>query len=257
MEGLGKKLKEARLARGLTLDDAFRATKIRPNRLDAIENDDFSQFDSLAYSKAAILIYGKFLEVDVTPYLEEFETSETVTVDGYSYLQQADVPEPEPSRPVVVRRRSSSSGSRGSLMPFVIGVLVLVIGFTVMKWILDVQRLKPSPAPAPGTSPVATATVSNAIVAPHAQPVEGTTPPPSTVAPVAPAPSPTVVPAITPFVPEPAPSEPEVRRAEPVNPQDAVQIPTPTPRPSPRRSPRRPTPTPQAVASPTIPVRPR
>jgi cytoskeletal protein RodZ len=60
MEGLGKKLKDARLARGLTLDDAYRMTKIRPNRLEAIENEDFSLFDSLTYSKAAVLIYGKF-----------------------------------------------------------------------------------------------------------------------------------------------------------------------------------------------------
>jgi cytoskeleton protein RodZ len=256
MEGLGTKLKEARLARGLTLDEAGRLTKIRPGRLEEIENEDFSQFASLAYAKGFLLIYGKFLEVDVTPYLEAFETSEHVTTDGYAYLQ-ADAPEPEPSRPVTIRRRSSNGG-RGSLMPLVVGIVVLVAGFMVMKWILDLQRLKPRPAPAPGTSPMPTATAST-IVAPHAQPVEGTTPPEPTVTPVAvaPAPSPTVLPSVTPFVPEAAPSEPEVRRAEPVNPKDAAHIPTPTPRPSPRRSPRRPTPTPLPVASPTVPVRPR
>src|SRR5438045_9178315 len=104
MEGLGKKLKEARLARGLTLDDAYRMTKIRPNRLEAIENEDFSLFDSLTYSKAAVLIYGKFLEVDVSPYLETFESSENVTTDGYSYLQ--DAAEPEATRPVTARSPS-------------------------------------------------------------------------------------------------------------------------------------------------------
>ena len=249
MEGLGTKLKEARLARGLTLDEAGRLTKIRPGRLEEIENEDFSGFASLAYAKGFLLIYGKFLEVDVTPYLEAFETSEHVTTDGYAYLQ-ADAPEPEPSRPITVRRRSSNGG-RGSLMPFVIGVVVLVVGFMVMKWILDVQRLKPRPAPAPGSSPIATATASDRIIAPHAQPVDATTPTAApTVTPVETAPSPTVIPSITPFVPEPAPAEPEVRRAEPVNPKDAAQIPTPTPRPSPRKSPRRVSPTPQPVASP-------
>jgi cytoskeleton protein RodZ len=255
MEGLGQKLKEARLARGLTLDEAGRLTKIRPGRLEEIENEDFSQFASLAYAKGFLLIYGKFLEVDVTPYMEAFETSEHVTTDGYAYLQ--DAPEPEPSRPVTVRRRSSNGG-RGSLMPFVIGVLVLVIGFTVMKWILEVQRLKPRPSPAPGTSPIASATASDKIVAPHAQPVEGTTPAAPADTPVAPAPTPTAIPAITPFVPEPAPSEPEVRRAEPVNPKDAAAIPSPTPKPSPRRSPRpRPSPTLKPLASPGATVRPR
>src|SRR5258708_17836525 len=119
MEGLGKKLKEARLARGLTLDEAGRLTKIRPGRLEEIENEDFSQFASLAYAKGFLLIYGKFLDVDVSPYLEAFETSESVTVDGYAYLQ--DHPAPKPSRHTSVRK--PSGGGRGSLFPFVIGII--------------------------------------------------------------------------------------------------------------------------------------
>src|SRR5438876_5273029 len=146
IEGLGKKFQEARRARNLTLDEAARLTKIRPLRLAEIEADDFSQFPSLAYAKGFLLIYGKFLDVDVSPYLEAFETSETVTVDGYSYLQ--DNPAPKPSRPVPVRRHS---GGRGSFVPFVIGVVILVVGFVGMKWILEVQRLKPSPRPVGGS----------------------------------------------------------------------------------------------------------
>jgi cytoskeleton protein RodZ len=244
MEGLGKKLKDARLARGLTLDDAYRVTKIRPNRLEAIENEDFSLFDSLTYSKAAVLIYGKFLEVDVSPYMEAFETSESVTVDGYSYLQ--DAPDPEPARPVTVRRRSSSpggGGGRSSFMPLIIGVIVLVVGFTVMKWVLQMQRLNPRPTPAPGTSPLATATASDKIIAPHAQPAENTTAPAATSS-ALPTATATAAPAVTPVVPAPAAAEPEVRRAEPVNPKDAAVIPTPTP--SPKKSPRPPRPTPSA-----------
>src|SRR5256885_16815723 len=133
MEGLGKKLKEARLARGLTLDEAGRLTKIRPAQLQEIENEDFSQFPSLTYAKGFLLIYGKFLDVDVTPYLEAFETSETLTTDGYSYLQEA--PDPEPVRPVKVRRRSapaSSGRGRRSVVPLLIGIIVLVGGFNGM-----------------------------------------------------------------------------------------------------------------------------
>ena len=253
MEGLGQKLKEARLARGLTLDEAGRLTKIRPAQLNDIENEDFSQFASLAYAKGFLVIYGKFLEVDVTPYLDAFEISETLTVDGYSYLQ--DAPEPEPVRPVVVRRRSSSpgGGGSGSLIPFIIGVLVLVIGFIVLKWFFQMQRLKPRPTSAPGSSP--TATVSDRIVAPHAQPAETAAEPPASVAPASPTPTATTAPTTTPTVQSAPPAEPEVRRAEPVNPKDAAQIPTPTP--SPKRSPRPPRPTPSPRLSPTATVRPR
>src|SRR5256712_13660418 len=105
IEGLGKKFQDARLARGLTLDEAARMTKIRPTRLAEIEADDFSQFPSLAYAKGFLLIYGKFLDIDVSPYLEAFETSEQVTVDGYSYLQ--DHPEPKQRQATVVRRPKS------------------------------------------------------------------------------------------------------------------------------------------------------
>jgi Uncharacterized protein conserved in bacteria len=98
IEGLGKKFQEARLARKLTLDEAARMTKIRPQRLAEIEADDFSQFPSLAYAKGFLLIYGKFLDVDVTPYLDAFEDPESVTVDGYSYLQENERAKPVSAR---------------------------------------------------------------------------------------------------------------------------------------------------------------
>jgi cytoskeletal protein RodZ len=151
IEGLGKKFQEARLARKLTLDEAARMTKIRPSRLAEIEADDFSQFPSLAYAKGFLLIYGKFLDVDVSAYMEAFETSDAVTVDGYSYLQ--DNPKPKPMRTPVVPRRSvsSSSGKPVSLMPLVLGIVVLVIGFSAMRFILNIQRIAPrraEPSPA-------------------------------------------------------------------------------------------------------------
>ena len=165
IEGLGKKFQEARLARNLTLDEAARMTKIRPARLAEIEADDFSQFPSLAYAKGFLLIYGKFLDVDVTPYLDAFEDSERVTVDGYSYLQE-NRPQKPVAAPVVRRRRPATptTQDRISPMPLIFGVLVLVIGFSVMKLILNVQRLAPgkgqstaqvSPSASPVPSPKA------------------------------------------------------------------------------------------------------
>jgi cytoskeletal protein RodZ len=236
MEGLGKKLQEARLARNLTLDEAGRMTKIRPGRLQEIENEDFSEFASLAYAKGFLLIYGKFLDVDVSPYLEAFETSESVTVDGYSYLQ--DNPAPKPARTMVVRPRpSGGGGGRSSFMPFVIGVVVLVGGFLGMKTLLEVQRLKPGPPQIVGVSPT---TAPEKVIAPRAELIE-TAPSPTAAESVAPTAQPTPVIAAVPSpVPQPSSAEPEVRRAEPVNPQDLPKIkasPTPVRRPVPRPTP--------------------
>src|SRR5256886_4142596 len=146
IEGLGKRFQEARLARGLTLDEAARMTKIRPSRLAEIEAEDFSQFPSLAYAKGFLLIYGKFLDIDVTPYLEAFEGSENVTVDGYSYLQES--PPPKPVRTPVVRHASSE---RRSITPVIIGAILLIVGFFLMKLILNIQRIAPRRPAAPPT----------------------------------------------------------------------------------------------------------
>ena len=170
IEGLGKKFQDARLARGLTLDEAARLTKIRPSRLAEIEADDFSQFPSLAYAKGFLLIYGKFLDVDVTPYLDVFETSRDVTVDGYSYLQ--DQPAPKPRRVRTTRapavRRQRTSGDRRSPFPLLIGVGVIIVGFVLMRLIMNIQRIAPrqmvgvpqptaTQAPAASIAPVAPA----------------------------------------------------------------------------------------------------
>lgn len=223
MEGLGQKFQQARLARNLTLEEAARMTKIRPGRLAEIEAEDFSQFPSLAYAKGFLVIYGKFLDVDVTPYLEAFETSEQVTVDGYSYLQ--DNPAPKPTRPVVVRKQSAE---RGSLLPFIIAVIVLIVGFAIMKFILDVQRIKPKSEGAAATTPAsATPTpIAQNIVAPRALPVDNSVPAPPATTPanvsVVPAAPPTAAPSSMPAAPAPAAVAPEVRRAEPVHAEDIV-----------------------------------
>ena len=223
IEGLGKKFQEARRARDLTLDEAARMTKIRPARLAEIEADDFSQFPSLAYAKGFLLIYGKFLNVDVTPYLDAFEDSERVTVDGYSYLQ--DNPPPKPVSAPVVRRRAAASRDRVSPMPLVIGILVLVIGFLAMKFILNLQRLAPGRA-----EPVAQISPSVASTPSSTAPPPATAETPASNVALAPATTPSLspVPTIAPTATaasaaRPAPTEPEVRKAKPVLPGDLAK----------------------------------
>jgi cytoskeletal protein RodZ len=243
IEGLGKKFQEARVARGLTLDEAARLTKIRPSRLAEIEAEDFSQFPSLAYAKGFLLIYGKFLDIDVTPYLEAFEGSENVTIDGYSYLQESAPP--KPVRTPVVRRRVSSE--RRSVTPVVIGAIVLIVGFFLMKLILNIQRIAPRRPPAaqaqaqmsaPPTAraqmPAATAPSAPAAVAP----VKGTetnagkvgsasSVAPSQAATARPAAASPSAAAVAVANRSPA-KEPEIRRAEPVRPEDLTKAATAT-----------------------------
>jgi cytoskeleton protein RodZ len=213
IEGLGREFQAAREKRGLSLGEAARLTKIRQSRLTEIEADDFSNFPSLAYAKGFLQIYGKFLNIDVSPYLDAFETSQHMTVDGYSYLQ--DNPVPRPNRTAVVR----DEPRRTSLLPLVIGIVVLLGGVWFVKLILNVQRIAPrqtEAAPAAAT-PIAAATPVRAVPVESASPqIAAVTP---TAAPVI-LPSATVARAIAVETPPPASDEPTVRRAQPVRPED-------------------------------------
>jgi cytoskeletal protein RodZ len=230
IEGLGKKFQEARMARGLTLDEASRMTKIRPSRLAEIEADDFSRFPSLAYAKGFLLIYGKFLDVDVTPYLEMFETPAQVTVDGYSYLQEE--PAPVTHRERVPRMRRPRTG-RSSAWPFVIAFIAIILGFVLMKLVLRLQQLTPHKEEhvgiAEASSPVQPPVITGPRATPHtAQPEnifrKAELSPTVVPAVAVPTSSPllasaaTVAPTST-----PAPSEPVIRRAEPVRPEDLAK----------------------------------
>src|SRR2546423_15671170 len=224
IEGLGRKFQEARKARNLSLDEAARLTRIRQSRLAEIEADDFSNFPSLAYAKGFLQIYGKFLEVDVSPYLDAFEASGHLTVDGYSYLQ--DAPAPKAPRTPAARR---TENTRPSLVPFLIGIAILVAGFSFLRFISKLNQIAPRPTEA-AASATPSATVAT-IVAPRALPVE----PPARVAATAPpvkttptiavpaaTPAPTAVAIETPVLPAPRAVEPEVRRAVPVRPEEVA-----------------------------------
>ncbi|MEO8439852.1 MAG: helix-turn-helix domain-containing protein [Spartobacteria bacterium] len=222
MQPLGKKLQEARLAKKISLEEAARVTKIRTARIQELEAEDFSSFSSLAYAKGFLLIYGKYLNVDVSPYLDAFETSREVSVDGYSYLQQ-DAPSAAPSP--IARRQPAK---RPALLPFIIAVGVLVLGLYLVKLLLDIQRITPTKPPAgavASATPSPSPTPADRIVAPRAQPVDVS---PASEARVTAAP--TATPPLA--TPVPTPTEPEVRRAEPVHPEDfapAPNVATPPP----------------------------
>lgn len=232
LEGLGKKFEEARVARNLTIEEAARLTKIRAARLRELEAEDFSGFPSLAYAKGFLVIYGKFLDVDVSPYLEAFESSNAMTVDGYSYLQ--DNPAPKPSAPVVRVTRP-----RASLMPVLIGIFVLVIGFALIRLVLEISRIAPRKETTAAATPSATPAIAGepgGIIAPRAIPLSSAEARrAASIASTQTTPTATPPPSIVAATPIPAPSAtgtmPEVRRAEPVHPEDLANLQRPTPTP--------------------------
>lgn len=63
MKTVGVMLKEARIAKGLTLQHVEQATKIREKFLLGIEADDFGRLPSLSYAKGFIRNYAEYLGI--------------------------------------------------------------------------------------------------------------------------------------------------------------------------------------------------
>ena len=61
MDSVGRILYDARVAQGITLLDAEKATSIRASYLDALEQDDYAKMPEEVFIKGIIRNYGNFL----------------------------------------------------------------------------------------------------------------------------------------------------------------------------------------------------
>jgi transcriptional regulator with XRE-family HTH domain len=72
MPELGKTLSQARLAKGLTLLDVERDTRISRRYLDALEREDFAVFPAPVYQRAFLRTYAQYLGLDANELLRLF-----------------------------------------------------------------------------------------------------------------------------------------------------------------------------------------
>lgn len=151
---VGQKLAQARIKRGLSLEEAAHETKMRPDKIYAIENDDYSSFPSNAYAKGFIKNYARYLGVDVGDFLCTFDSSMPIGVADYEYLKH----DPEPvaaSTPLYRERR------KPSFLPIATGIALALLAFMGF-WITEnarrifgespnapVTTAAPTPAPIP------------------------------------------------------------------------------------------------------------
>ncbi len=64
MDSIGEQLRGAREARGVTLEDAERQTRIRAKLLAALEAEDFAAFASLTQARGFLRNYAEYLDLD-------------------------------------------------------------------------------------------------------------------------------------------------------------------------------------------------
>ncbi|TCO94126.1 cytoskeletal protein RodZ [Chthoniobacter flavus] len=203
VESVGKKLNQARLKRGLTIDEAAHATKLRPDKINALEADDYSRFANNIYAKGFLQIYARFLNVDVSDFSRTLDNANPISVSDYQYLSNAPTPRREVTR---VERDERKPPSLAPLFFFVIIILLGVGAF----WIVTKYRQITGDEAAKGSHP------TEAIVSAPA------TPQPVAATP-APVPAPVAVPVATPpRVPVSAPVVQATPAARPQQPSQPV-----------------------------------
>lgn len=133
VENAGRKLQQTRLRKQISIEDAARATRMRPDKIIDLENDNYTNFPNVAYAKGFLLIYAKFLGVDVSEYAETLESANPVAIDDYAYL----------NAPIEHRSTVHYAPQKNSLMPLMVIAVVIVVAAFLMYLVLSFQRLGP------------------------------------------------------------------------------------------------------------------
>ena len=100
---IGEQLRAARESRRLSLEDAFKATRIRVPYLQALENDNLDALPSKVHARGFLRLYASYLEI--TP--EITDSNEIISTPPQEEKQapvvEAEEPvELQPQEPVVV-----------------------------------------------------------------------------------------------------------------------------------------------------------
>lgn len=93
MAVLGRILSEARISRGLTLDDVERDTRIARRYLEALEHDEFDTLPAPVYCRAFLRTYAQYLGVDPKEVLQFYPEKGRETAE-LAPLPQVSKPAP-------------------------------------------------------------------------------------------------------------------------------------------------------------------
>jgi len=178
VESVGKKLHQARLDRGLTIDEAAHATKLRPDKIAALENDDYSRFANNIYARGFLQIYGRFLKVNVEDFARTLDNANPISVSDYQYLSNAPATKHET---MPIRREDRRAPSFAPLFFFIILIGLGLAGSWVYR---NYERIKGEPT-VKATNPEQTATPTPNPDAAFVMdsPTPGTTPQPKATTP--------------------------------------------------------------------------
>lgn len=130
--GLGERLKEARTAKGYTLDDLQTITKIQKRYLSSIENEDFGTMPGAFYVRAFIKQYAEAVGLDADEMLSLYRHS-----SGGHEIEKEEKALPATTLTRSTKRSPKTSKQVNEAMPKVIFALfiIVIIGVIYFLWI--------------------------------------------------------------------------------------------------------------------------
>ena len=167
MLDIGNSLKAERERRGLALDRAAEATKIRTTYLAAIEAEAFDALPGATYARGFLRTYADYLGLDAEPLIEEFNA------------RYAAAPWELDDEVMFPRRRGPRDARRGRESGIVVVAVAGILAVAVLIVIASTYPSSPAPLAAGATSVI---TVTEAAVNPVATAVTAQTAPDSTSA---------------------------------------------------------------------------
>jgi cytoskeletal protein RodZ len=138
--GVGSALRRARAIRGITVDDAVRDTKLRPEQVRALEDEDFEVLGGEVYVRATLRTYAQYLGLDPEK------------VVG-AYARHADEPSPPPPPGKMGRVERAIAATRVRDNQRFLWIAAAVLLLTLVAVGLVSRRAAPPPGAIPTQTP--------------------------------------------------------------------------------------------------------
>ncbi|MFF8594973.1 helix-turn-helix domain-containing protein [Streptomyces sp. NPDC015220] len=114
---IGRVLKDARLAAGVTLDEVSTATRVRSTIVRAIEADDFAPCGGDVYARGHIRALARAVRLDPAPLLAQFDA------------EHGGRPAPTPAAPLFEAERIRPERRGPNWTAAMVAAIVVVVGF--------------------------------------------------------------------------------------------------------------------------------
>ncbi|WMX44738.1 helix-turn-helix domain-containing protein [Streptomyces roseicoloratus] len=145
-DSIGRALRQARVAAGLTVEEVSASTRVRVPIVHAIEEDDFSRCGGDVYARGHIRTFARVVGLDPAPLIEQYDAG------------HGGRPAPTPAAPLFEAERIRPEPRRPNWTAAMVAAIVAVVGFVGFTMFNGTDNTGGAGASADGPAPAPKAT---------------------------------------------------------------------------------------------------